>query len=176
MPFRSCLEQNRCARLLFCEGKTNSKHVPICGWGCMLHHAMKCFQAAFSSNRVLVIDEKLFALSKHFKPLLSNNCSFSMPKNSIPEWPGQKAANMVKMSQQVNNMKLAPEDLESFPPYLPKELNKRLQLVSPDPEYWFNGQFIAYLLRPNEVGCFDFSSNSSCSVLSRSYYCVLSLE
>ena len=32
-------------------------------------------------------------------------------------------------------------------PYLPEELITMIELVTPDPEAWFVGQFIKYLLR-----------------------------
>ena len=35
-------------------------------------------------------------------------------------------------------------------PTMPADIIDIIKLISPDPEAWFVGQFIAYLLRPNE--------------------------
>ena len=35
---------DKCNRILLCEGKYNSRKTPICGWGCMMHHLLKCFR------------------------------------------------------------------------------------------------------------------------------------
>ena len=35
-------------------------------------------------------------------------------------------------------------------PYIPQDLIDILPKLSPDPEVWFNGQLISYILRPNE--------------------------
>ena len=64
----------KCDRILICEGKTNSKNLPVCGWGCMIHFVLKCFRAAFSTGRVLVLNRKSFGLNQHFLPL-SRTCN-----------------------------------------------------------------------------------------------------
>ena len=35
-------------------------------------------------------------------------------------------------------------------PYIPEDLMDILPLITPDPETWFDGQFIAYVFRPND--------------------------
>ena len=40
----------------------------------MIHFASKCFQAAYSSGRMLVLDEDFFGLKPHFEPL-SDKCN-----------------------------------------------------------------------------------------------------
>ena len=64
----------KCDRILICEGKTNSKNLPVCGWGCMIHFVLKCLRAAFSTGRVLVLNRKSFGLNQHFLPL-SRTCN-----------------------------------------------------------------------------------------------------
>ena len=38
--------------------------------------------------------------------------------------------------------------VKSVFPYLPAEISEMLNIISPDPEAWFVGQFASYLLRP----------------------------
>ena len=40
--------------------------------------------------------------------------------------------------------------MKGMPPYLPRDLIERLQWIVPDPEYWFTGQFVSYILRPTK--------------------------
>ena len=40
---------------LICQGRMNSRNTQICGWGCMIHFAAKCFQAAYSTGLFLHI-------------------------------------------------------------------------------------------------------------------------
>ena len=76
------------AKLLICQGRLNSRGTQNCGWGCMTHFASKCFQAAYASGRMLVLDEEFFGLKSHFKPL-SNSCPYQdlLQTETIFQWP-----------------------------------------------------------------------------------------
>ena len=54
----------------------------------MIHFASKCFQAAYASGRMLVLDEEFFGLKSHFKPL-SNSCPYQdlLKTETIFQWP-----------------------------------------------------------------------------------------
>ena len=76
------------AKLLICQGRLNSRGTQNCGWGCMIHFASKCFQAAYASGRMLVLDEEFFGLKSHFKPL-SSSCPYQdlLKTETIFQWP-----------------------------------------------------------------------------------------
>jgi glycoprotein 6-alpha-L-fucosyltransferase len=48
------------ANYLFCAPFVKPDGVPMCGWGCMVHHAVYCFMAAYGTNRTLILDEQIF--------------------------------------------------------------------------------------------------------------------
>ena len=50
------------------------------------------------------------------------------------------------------------ETMNGLPPFLPHDLASRLHWLTPDPEYWFTGQFVAYLLRPKQELNLDFKN------------------
>ena len=55
------------------------------------------------------------------------------------------------MPQQLNIAGNIPPDLQKgMDPYIPQDLVDILPKITPDPEVWFNGQLISYILRPNE--------------------------
>ena len=55
------------------------------------------------------------------------------------------------MPQQLNIAGNIPPVLQKgMEPYIPQDLKDILPKISPDPEVWFNGQLISYILRPNE--------------------------
>ena len=55
------------------------------------------------------------------------------------------------MPQQLNIAGNIPPDLQKgMEPYVPQDLVDILPKITPDPEVWFNGQLISYILRPNE--------------------------
>ena len=53
----------------------------------MIHFASKCFQAAYASGRMLVLDEDFFGLKSHFRPL-SDSCPFQdLLTETKLQWP-----------------------------------------------------------------------------------------
>ena len=54
---------------------------------------------------------------------------------------------VIKMHQYAN-YKGHHTEMKGLPPYLPQDLVERLTWQVPDPEYWFTGQFVSYILRP----------------------------
>ena len=53
----------------------------------MIHFASKCFQAAYASGRMLVLDEEFFGLKSHFKPL-SDSCPYQdLLTETKLQWP-----------------------------------------------------------------------------------------
>lgn len=136
------------AKTLVCYFNTHRN-----GWGCMVHHAAYCLMAALASGRMLVIDktEEVFGLEHHFLPL-SRNCGNQKVPKTPYDWPTPTNSepvvkfcpNRLSKSQEVHLGQFN----TSMYPYLPSELIDLITWISPDPEAWFVGQFIKYLLRP----------------------------
>lgn len=134
------------ASVLICEGKVNSRQTQSCGWGCMVHFAAKCLQAAYSSQRTMILNASFFGLDQYFMPL-SDTCQDSdLLQDTTYEWPYNMTEKIVKMHQ-FSNYKGHYPAMRGLPPFLPQDLIDRIHWITPDPEKWFTGQFVSYLLR-----------------------------
>ena len=116
---------------------------------------------AFSTGRVLTLDPEFFGLNQHFKPL-SLKCPFNPKLKPKHVWPKDISPDIVKIPQ-LDNTVIPLKLQKGQSPYLPKDLIDVLPLITPDPETWFDGQFIAYALRPNSAykDQFELKQNSS---------------
>ena len=88
-------------------------------------------------------NKEFFGLQNYFKHL-SEKCKI-IPETDF-EWPYNMTEKVIKMNQH-SNIKGHHLAFKGMPPYLPKNLIDRIHWVTPDPEYWFIGQFVRYLLR-----------------------------
>ena len=98
----------------------------------------------FFSGRLFLLDEKFFGLTNYFKPL-SQTCKV-IPETEF-EWPYNMSERVIKMNQH-SNYKGHHSAMKGMLPYLPNDLVHRIHWVTPDPENWFLGQFVSYILRP----------------------------
>ena len=133
--------------MLICQpGHQRNNGFPDCGWGCLVNHLLLCFLYAFASHRMLLFDSKSFGLGP-FKPI-SDTCNFRhLPETRI-NWPASED-KIVNFMPYANKVDTGIYTKVVFP-VLPAELIEVLQIITPDPDAWFAGQFLAYLLRPNE--------------------------
>lgn len=90
----NCLKE---AKILKCNPKINSRNTQSCGFGCMIHFASKCLQAAYSSGRTMVLDENFFGLKNHFLPV-SETCQNFLPQTNF-EWPYNMSERIISMNQ-----------------------------------------------------------------------------
>ncbi len=131
------------APALWCHGKLNSRKTQNCGWGCMIHFAAKCLMVAHSEHRLMLLDEAFFGLKGHFLPL-SQTCQ------NITQLSQLLGDNVTKFAQFDNVQGKTYSNSKYFLPYLPSDLIDKISWLTPDPENWYLGQFVAYLLRPSK--------------------------
>ncbi|XP_067011282.2 alpha-(1,6)-fucosyltransferase isoform X2 [Anabrus simplex] len=121
-----------------------------CGYGCQLHHAVYCFMVAYGTQRTLILKSRGWRYHKAgweevFLPV-SNTCH-DASGSSHSHWPG-------KPNTQVIDLPII-DSLSPRSPYLPlaipADLAPRLTRLHGDPIVWWVGQFLKYLLRPQEA-------------------------
>ncbi len=137
------------ARFLYCDKNFNI----FCGWGCRVHHVLFCLVAAFGLNRTLILDESFYLIDQHFKPL-SESCpdKWTTLPSGLRHFSKAPPNTPIVFTVPYQERRFGFGSYKDvFPYYLPAEIADDLSLVSPDPNAWYLGQFIKFILRPNEV-------------------------
>ena len=125
------------ARKLLC----NLNSLPLCGYGCSLHHAVYCLLVAYGTKRTLIFKSKGWSYNKKgfenvFLPL-SETCT-EAEGGSRSSWPGKNDTQIVElpMTQFLGH------------PVVPADLVQRISRLHGDPLVWWVSQFLLYMLRP----------------------------
>lgn len=120
-----------------------------CGYGCQLHHVVYCLLVAYGTQRTMVLKSKGWRYHKAgweevFLPV-SETCTDS-GGSTRSHWPGKTHTQVVELP--------IVDSLTPRPPYLPlaipRDLAPRLARLHGDPPVWWVGQFLKFLLRPQE--------------------------
>ncbi|PSN45403.1 Alpha-(1,6)-fucosyltransferase [Blattella germanica] len=121
-----------------------------CGYGCQLHHLVYCFTVAYGTERTLILKSRGWRYRKAgweevFLPI-SRTCTDPSGRTHS-HWPGRPETQVVDLP--------IVDSLSPRPPYLPlavpKDLAPRLARLHGDPIVWWIGQFLKFLLRPQEA-------------------------
>nr|CAG4650847.1 EOG090X03KK [Simocephalus serrulatus]SVE94145.1 EOG090X03KK [Simocephalus serrulatus] len=117
-----------------------------CGYGCQIHHAAYCFIMAYATKRTLILNSKKWRYhrggwEKVFLPL-SDTCTDPSGLDRS-NWPGTNETQVIELP--IVDM------LSPRPPFLPlaipRDLSDRMIRLHGDPQVWWIGQFMKYLLR-----------------------------
>nr|SVE84164.1 EOG090X03KK [Daphnia pulex] len=117
-----------------------------CGYGCQIHHAAYCFIMAYATKRTLILNSKKWRYhrggwEKVFLPL-SDTCTDPSGLDRS-NWPGTNETQVIELP--IVDM------LSPRPPFLPlaipRDLSERMIRLHGDPQVWWIGQFMKYLLR-----------------------------
>ncbi|XP_022246001.1 alpha-(1,6)-fucosyltransferase-like isoform X2 [Limulus polyphemus] len=120
-----------------------------CGYGCQIHHVVYCFIVAYGTQRTLILHSKNWRYSSQgwetvYQPV-SDTCTddSGITRSS---WSGSDDAQVIDLP--------IVDSVRPRPPYLPlnipKDLSERLIRIHGNPVVWWIGQFLKYLLRPQE--------------------------
>lgn len=120
-----------------------------CGYGCQVHHAVYCFIVAYSTERTLILRSHNWRYAQKgwetvFLPL-SETCLEDTGKTRSA-WPGTDDTQIIDLPI-IDNVRPRPAAL---PLSIPKDLSERLIRLHGNPSVWWIGQFLKYLLRPQE--------------------------
>ncbi|XP_060868919.1 alpha-(1,6)-fucosyltransferase-like isoform X2 [Metopolophium dirhodum] len=140
------------AKKLLCNLFINCPHKNCCGYGCRVHHFVKCLIVAYATERTMIIDnpKKWEFTSRGFENVflpLSDTCT-SKNGETVSPWPGNET------TQVINYIVPTPESTpkQFHPPYipvvLPEDLAGRINILHGDPAVWWIGQFFKYIFRP----------------------------
>nr|CAG4641568.1 EOG090X03KK [Eurycercus lamellatus] len=117
-----------------------------CGYGCQIHHAAYCFIMAYATKRTMIMNSKKWRYhrggwEKIFLPL-SETCT-DPSGSDRSNWPGTNETQVIELP--IVDM------LSPRPPFLPlaipRDLSERMIRLHGDPQVWWIGQFMKYLLR-----------------------------
>ncbi|XP_037935863.1 alpha-(1,6)-fucosyltransferase [Teleopsis dalmanni] len=120
-----------------------------CGYGCQLHHVVYCFIVAYATERTMILKSRGWRYHKGgweevFQPV-SKTC-FDADVAHANNWPGKRDTQVLVLP--------IIDSLMPRPPYLPlaipEDLAPRLKRLHGDPIVWWVGQFLKYLLRPQQ--------------------------
>lgn len=131
------------ARKLVCQ-LTN-----ICGYGCQLHHAIYCLIVAYAMERTLILKSRGWSYHEEgweevFQPI-SDSCS-ELDGADAYNWPGRPETQVLVFPLVDNATPRTPY----LPMAIPEDLAPRLKRLHGDPIVWWVGQFLKYLLRPQQ--------------------------
>ncbi|XP_022245998.1 alpha-(1,6)-fucosyltransferase-like [Limulus polyphemus] len=120
-----------------------------CGFGCQIHHAVYCFIVAYGTQRTLILRSKNWRYSREgweamFQPI-SVNCTDEYGV-SRANWSESNDAQVIYLPI-LDEVHPRPPYL---PPVIPKDLSDRFMRLHSNPIVWWIGQFLKYLLRPQE--------------------------
>nr|XP_022901745.1 alpha-(1,6)-fucosyltransferase [Onthophagus taurus] len=120
-----------------------------CGFGCQLHHVVYCLLVAYGTERTLILKSKGWKYNKggweeKFKPI-SDTCTDTFGENGST-WPGTPETQVLTISV-IDSISPRPPYL---PPAIPEDLAPRLIRLHGDPIVWWIGQFLKYLMKPQE--------------------------
>ncbi|CAK8681760.1 unnamed protein product [Clavelina lepadiformis] len=124
---------------------------PYCGFGCQHHHIGNCLLAALGTNRVMLVDYSSVpypGIQKVFLPL-SDTCAMEDLPKQVDEWKGD-------LQESYEHIQVVRLDLthETSPNTrfkgltIPKFLQEKVEFLHDDPNMWWIGQIMGYLLRP----------------------------
>eukprot|EP00092_Neocalanus_flemingeri_P056917 GFUD01067532.1.p1 GENE.GFUD01067532.1~~GFUD01067532.1.p1 ORF type:complete len:447 (-),score=71.32 GFUD01067532.1:21-1361(-) len=123
-----------------------------CGVGCLVHHTAYCLITALATRRVLVLSDEPtwhyinLAFKQFFKPVSSNCTDFEGPVKKTLQVSPNETATLV---ERISDWKITHTQPYN-PPSLPTFLADRIFRLTREPDAWWIGQFIGYLMRPNE--------------------------
>ncbi|XP_057372772.1 alpha-(1,6)-fucosyltransferase-like [Daphnia carinata] len=117
-----------------------------CGYGCQIHHAAYCFIMAYATKRTLILNSKKWRYhrggwEKVFLPL-SDTCTDPSGLDRS-NWPGTNDTQVIELPI-VDMLSPRPAFL---PLAIPRDLSDRMIRLHGDPQVWWIGQFMKYLLR-----------------------------
>ncbi|XP_076810544.1 alpha-(1,6)-fucosyltransferase-like isoform X3 [Clavelina lepadiformis] len=124
---------------------------PYYGFGSQHHHIGNCLLAALGTNRVMLVDYSSVrypGIQKVFLPL-SDTCSMEDLPKQVDEWKGELQENFEHI--QVVKLDLTHEGSANtrFKGLtIPKFLEEKVEFLHDDPNMWWIGQIMGYLLRP----------------------------
>ncbi|BES93248.1 Alpha-(1,6)-fucosyltransferase [Nesidiocoris tenuis] len=119
-----------------------------CGFGCQLHHAVYCLMVAYGTQRTMILQSKGWRYNKAgwemvFRPV-SQTCT--QVTGPVQSWPGNDHSPNIMLG--------IIDSVSPRPPYLPlavpKDLADRISKLHGDPAVWWVGQFLKYLMRPQQ--------------------------
>jgi len=125
-----------------------------CGLGCLIHHAAQCLLTALATGRVLIISDEPwsysnFTVKNFFSPISSNCLDFEGPTKKANEvFPNDTARIIEHMPEyDIFSHNFQPFDVPARPPVLSQTILR----LARDPDAWWVGQLVGYLMRPNET-------------------------
>eukprot|EP00092_Neocalanus_flemingeri_P008733 GFUD01009404.1.p1 GENE.GFUD01009404.1~~GFUD01009404.1.p1 ORF type:complete len:498 (+),score=100.02 GFUD01009404.1:221-1495(+) len=141
------------AKILVC----NNTYIG-CGMGCQIHNKANCLITALATNRVLLLSEQGWGYNrdivlKDFFMPLSSSCTFNQT-----DFEGNRTAgHQVDPDDTTRMIEILPDwsqlqyvNMGYSPPALPTALAYRIFSLIRDPDAWWVGQMVGYLMRPNE--------------------------
>nr|XP_026691909.1 alpha-(1,6)-fucosyltransferase isoform X2 [Ciona intestinalis] len=137
------------AKKLFCDLKER------CGNGCTLHHYSICFFAAIGTGRIMLWDLSNYpGLSKVIQnPSPCQSMSDINAAKNAPEWRSSNMPDPTPTSTPVVKYTKGnkPVKFTRFAPYtVPSHLLEDIKLVHAEPDLWWMGHVMSYLVRPND--------------------------
>lgn len=120
-----------------------------CGYGCQIHHVVYCLILAYGTERTLILNSKGWRYNREgweavFKPV-SETCRSAHGKTQSV-WPGTPNTQVLNLPI-IDSISPRPRFL---PLAIPADISVRLRRVHGDPIVWWVGQFLKYLLRPQD--------------------------
>ncbi|CAK8681772.1 unnamed protein product [Clavelina lepadiformis] len=125
---------------------------PYCGLGCQYHHIGNCLLAALGTNRVMLVDYSSVrypGIRKVFLPL-SDTCSMEDLQKQVEEWKGELQESYEHIQVVRLDVRHEPSRNTRFKGLtVPKFLQEKIEFLHDDPNMWWIGQIMGYLLRPS---------------------------
>ncbi|XP_060867931.1 alpha-(1,6)-fucosyltransferase-like [Metopolophium dirhodum] len=123
-----------------------------CGYGCRVHHFVKCLIAAYATERTMIIDNPINwqftsgGFEKLFLPL-SDTCT-SKDGETFSHWPGNETTQVIQYNLPTPDKGAKHLKPPYIPIVLPEDLAGRINVLHGDPAVWWIGQFFKYIFRP----------------------------
>eukprot|EP00092_Neocalanus_flemingeri_P051889 GFUD01060475.1.p1 GENE.GFUD01060475.1~~GFUD01060475.1.p1 ORF type:complete len:495 (-),score=114.38 GFUD01060475.1:11-1279(-) len=130
-----------------------------CGMGCQIHHTANCLITALATNRVLLLSEQGWGYNrdivlKDFFMPLSSSCTFNQTALE-----GNATVTIQVDPDDPTRIVEIPADWGAlqhtnqpyYLPAVPTVLADRMFSLIRDPDAWWVGQMVAYLMRPSEM-------------------------
>nr|CAD2171108.1 unnamed protein product [Meloidogyne enterolobii] len=132
-------------------------NLPICGFGCIIHHISFCLHISTSSNRTLVFENDgtkwyySFKWTDVFKQITS--CNYEkhvrpfLPLSKYKSTEQQDKVLLLRIRYEVERELILPHSPEA----VPLEFKEILTKHHTNPPAWFMGQIIIFVLRENQT-------------------------
>ncbi|XP_029342404.1 alpha-(1,6)-fucosyltransferase-like [Acyrthosiphon pisum] len=136
------------AKKLLC----NFVYANWCGFGCRVHHFVKCLFVAYATERTMIIDNPgnwrftSGGFEKLFLPL-SDTCT-SKDGETFSHWPGNETTQVIMYDLPTSDNADKHLNHLYLPVVLPEDLAERINVLHGDPAVWWIGQFFKYIFRP----------------------------